>query len=103
MENIHLFVPNVIGHLYMNNYAFLFFVLLSLDLASHYCHVYSQLLAGTSSHKEVLFFLCLLNETFFVMCYLIHYEQQIKATLGWLFSGCNRIIEYDMKERRKQK
>jgi CDP-diacylglycerol--inositol 3-phosphatidyltransferase len=33
--------------------SFAFQMLIALDLASHYCHVYSQLLSGTSSHKKM--------------------------------------------------
>lgn len=33
--------------------SFSFQMLIALDLASHYCHVYSQLLSGTSSHKKM--------------------------------------------------
>lgn len=33
--------------------SFAFQMLIALDLASHYCHVYSQLLSGTESHKKM--------------------------------------------------
>lgn len=77
----------LLAKLYPGPIGFACYSMLALDLASHYCIVYSQLLQGTVSHKKmavdtnwllkiyyhnqlVLFLCCLLNETFFVMAYL---------------------------------
>ncbi|KAI9206451.1 CDP-alcohol phosphatidyltransferase-domain-containing protein [Polychytrium aggregatum] len=67
--------------------ALLFQVLISLDLSSHYMHMYSSLTSGASSHKvmdsksnpllrlyytssTVLFLVCAGNELFFIAWYL---------------------------------
>eukprot|EP00802_Teleaulax_amphioxeia_P018373 Tamp_18565.p3 GENE.Tamp_18565~~Tamp_18565.p3 ORF type:complete len:163 (+),score=20.05 Tamp_18565:693-1181(+) len=80
----------LLAKLYPGPIGFSCYFMLALDLASHYCIVYSQLLQGTASHKKmgddtnwllkiyyhnqiVLFLCCLLNETFFVMGYLYFY------------------------------
>jgi len=77
----------LLAKLYPGPLGFACYFMLALDLASHYCIVYSQLLQGTASHKKmgddtnwllkiyyhnqvVLFLCCLFNETFFVMAYL---------------------------------
>ncbi|RIB27996.1 CDP-alcohol phosphatidyltransferase-domain-containing protein [Gigaspora rosea] len=68
-----------------------FQLLISLDLSSHYMHMYSTLTAGASSHKKisessnrmlriyysdnrVLFAVCAFNELFFVALYLLSFE-----------------------------
>ncbi|ORY21430.1 CDP-alcohol phosphatidyltransferase-domain-containing protein [Naematelia encephala] len=70
------------------DYSLLFMFLITLDFSSHYIHMYSSLLTGSSSHKTVtsdvsrilwyyyndsrtLFIFCFCNETFFVCLYLI--------------------------------
>ncbi|KAF8797952.1 phosphatidylinositol synthase [Phlegmacium glaucopus] len=69
-------------------YAILFQFLIALDFSSHYMHMYSSLVTGSTSHKLVtsevsrilwmyyndsrtLFFVCAGNELFFVSLYLI--------------------------------
>lgn len=69
------------------SWALLFQFLISLDLASHYIHMYSSLATGSTSHKTVtsevsrilwyyyndsrtLFFVCACNELFYVCLYL---------------------------------
>ncbi|WFD36021.1 CDP-diacylglycerol--inositol 3-phosphatidyltransferase [Malassezia cuniculi] len=69
-------------------WALLFQFLISLDFSSHYIHMYSSLVTGSSSHKIVgadvsrilwyyyndsrtLFFFCACNEMFFVCLYLM--------------------------------
>ncbi|KAF4614545.1 hypothetical protein D9613_002986 [Agrocybe pediades] len=69
-------------------YAILFQSLIALDFSSHYMHMYSSLVTGSTSHKLVtsdvsrilwlyyndsrtLFFFCFGNELFFVSLYLI--------------------------------
>lgn len=66
-------------------------VLISLDLASHYVHMYSQIVSGSSSHKKLkegtnwllklyyenrtfLFLVCALNELFYIALYLYHFD-----------------------------
>ncbi|RUP52367.1 hypothetical protein BC936DRAFT_145607 [Jimgerdemannia flammicorona] len=69
-------------------YAVLFQFLISLDISSHYMHMYSSLTEGAESHKQikedsnpflrayyknnnVLFFMCAGNELFFVALYVL--------------------------------
>ncbi|GJJ77821.1 CDP-diacylglycerol--inositol 3-phosphatidyltransferase [Entomortierella parvispora] len=69
-------------------YALLFQFLIALDVSSHYMHMYSSLVSGSSSHKKisesgnfilrayynnnlVLFAFCFGNELFFVVLYLL--------------------------------
>jgi len=69
-------------------YALLFQFLLSLDISSHYIHMYSSLLGGSESHKKisedankylrlyytsrtVLFWMCAGNELFFIALFII--------------------------------
>ncbi|KIL69674.1 hypothetical protein M378DRAFT_184084 [Amanita muscaria Koide BX008] len=80
-------------------YAILFQFLIALDFSSHYMHMYSSLVTGSSSHKLVtsdvsrilwlyyndsrtLFFVCAGNELFFVSLYLIKW---IKTPVGLPF------------------
>jgi len=70
------------------NYAILFQFLIALDFSSHYMHMYSSLVTGSTSHKLVtsdvsrilwlyyndsrtLFLICAGNELFFVALYLM--------------------------------
>jgi len=72
------------------NYAVLFQFLISLDLASHYMHMYASLDSGAVSHKKVekkrsrilnlyysnnkvLFTFCAANEIFFLALYLLSF------------------------------
>lgn len=72
-------------------WTFVWQVLISLDLASHYMHMYALLSSGSASHKNVertqlrilslyynnrnvLFFVCLVNELFYVSLYLHHFQ-----------------------------
>ena len=65
--------------------------LISLDLASHYVHMYAQIVSGSSSHKKMkkdtnwllrlyyenrifLFFVCAFNEIFYVALYLSYFD-----------------------------
>lgn len=73
-------------------WAILFQSLISLDLASHYMHMYASLDRGAGSHKKVektrsrilnlyysnnkvLFIFCAANEVFFLAMYLISFPQ----------------------------
>lgn len=67
-------------------YCVMWQLLVSLDLASHYMHMYAMLSSGSTSHKnvdekskllslyynnrKVLFFVCLVNELFYMAFYL---------------------------------
>lgn len=70
-------------------YCVIWQLLVSLDLSSHYMHMYAMLTSGSASHKNVdkkskllnlyytnrtvLFVVCLVNELFYVACYLHYY------------------------------
>ncbi|THV82200.1 CDP-diacylglycerol-inositol 3-phosphatidyltransferase PIS [Aureobasidium pullulans] len=85
----------------MPKWAMLFQLLISLDLASHYMHMYATLSMGGSgqSHKQVdakrswllhlyytnkivLFTLCAMNELFFVALYLLAFTEQESHVSG---------------------
>lgn len=68
-----------------------FQILVSLDLASHYVHMYAQINSGSNSHKNLnkdanwllkfyyesrtfLFWVCAFNEIFYVALYLYHFD-----------------------------
>lgn len=72
-------------------FAIIFQGLISLDLASHYVHMYATLVAGAESHKNIgaddnyilhlyytnktgLFLVCCLNEVFFIALYLVSFS-----------------------------
>lgn len=71
-------------------YCVIWQLLVSLDLASHYMHMYAMLSSGSTSHKnvdekskllslyynnrKVLFFVCLVNELFYMAFYLHYYN-----------------------------
>lgn len=77
-------------------------LLVSLDLASHYMHMYAMLSSGSASHKnvdmikskllslyytnrKVLFVVCLVNELFYVSLYLHYYDFFWMGTvLAWI-------------------
>lgn len=65
--------------------------LISLDLSSHYMHMYAMITSGSSSHKniskdanvllrlyytnrKVLFCVCALNELFYIALYFAHFD-----------------------------
>lgn len=77
-------------------------LLVSLDLASHYMHMYAMMSTGSASHKNVdekqskllslyytnrivLFIVCLVNELFYVALYLHYYDFfWLGTVLAWL-------------------
>ncbi|KAH8149103.1 uncharacterized protein LAJ45_06642 [Morchella importuna] len=80
-------------------WAILFQGLISLDLASHYMHMYATLDRGVSSHKtvekkrsrilnlyysnnKVLFTFCAANEVFFLAMYLLSFPQ-FQGEVSW--------------------
>lgn len=73
------------------NYFIAWQALISLDLASHYVHMYAQIVSGSTSHKKLregtnwllklyyenrtfLFMVCALNETFYISLYLQYFK-----------------------------
>lgn len=77
------------------HYLHLFQFLITLDFSSHYIHMYSSLVGGSSSHKKlegdkhwllrlyyhnttVLFFLCAANELFWLLLYLHSFGKSIE-------------------------
>lgn len=78
-----------------------FQLLVSLDLASHYMHMYATLSTGSVSHKKVgnqswilklyytnnkvLFWFCACNELFFVGLYLVSFPLKTPPHLGYLY------------------
>ncbi|OBA22913.1 CDP-diacylglycerol--inositol 3-phosphatidyltransferase [Metschnikowia bicuspidata var. bicuspidata NRRL YB-4993] len=82
-------------------YCVMWQLLVSLDLSSHYMHMYAMLSSGSTSHKnvgekskllnlyytnrKVLFFVCLVNELFYMATYLHYYNFFWMGTcLGWV-------------------
>lgn len=96
---------------------FVWQVLISLDLASHYMHMYAMMTTGSASHKNVdekqsrilslyytnrkfLFMVCALNEVFYVALYMHHYHFFYAGTVMawvsapvWLFKQFANIIQ----------
>ncbi|EDK47506.1 hypothetical protein LELG_05687 [Lodderomyces elongisporus NRRL YB-4239] len=92
-------------------------LLVSLDLASHYIHMYGMLSAGSLSHKnveasqskllnlyytnrKVLFAVCALNELFYVAIYLKYYGffwlgtvMAVLSTPIWVFKQIANVIQ----------
>ncbi|EGV61428.1 phosphatidylinositol synthase 1 (CDP-alcohol phosphatidyltransferase1) [Yamadazyma tenuis] len=83
-------------------YCFIWQLLVSLDLASHYMHMYAMMSTGSASHKnvgkeqsrilslyytnrKVLFVVCLVNELFYVALYLHSFQFfWLGTVLAWL-------------------
>ncbi|XP_061159369.1 CDP-diacylglycerol--inositol 3-phosphatidyltransferase isoform X1 [Syngnathus typhle] len=78
------------------SYAFLFQLSMCLDIASHWLHLHSSTVKGSASHKSidlsgnpllriyytnkvVLFFMCMGNELFFCLLYILHHLQEPSA------------------------
>jgi CDP-diacylglycerol--inositol 3-phosphatidyltransferase len=85
------------------DYVFLFQLLVSLDLASHYMHMYATLQTGGQSHKSVdkesswllnlyytnrnvLFTMCFFNELFYVALYLAYFPLYDVTFFGYTLS-----------------
>lgn len=83
------------------SYVIAFQLLISLDLASHYMHMYATLSTGSTSHKKVggrsrllklyysnnkvLFIVCGANELFYVGLYLSSFSLRSPPRLGYLY------------------
>lgn len=98
-------------------YCFIWQLLVSLDLASHYMHMYAMMSSGSASHKNVdlkqskilalyytnrtvLFFVCLANELFYVALYLHSFGFFWLGTIMvwlsapiWLFKQFANVIQ----------
>ncbi|XP_028410407.1 CDP-diacylglycerol--inositol 3-phosphatidyltransferase-like [Dendronephthya gigantea] len=73
---------------FLPSYRVVFQFLISLDISSHWLHMYSSLIKGDESHKittnfflrlyysswTFLFIMCMGNELFFVALYFIHFS-----------------------------
>ncbi|CAN3371815.1 CDP-diacylglycerol--inositol 3-phosphatidyltransferase [Diutina rugosa] len=91
-------------------------VLVSLDLASHYVHMYSSLASGSTSHKNVdgqskllqlyytnrtvLFIVCAFNELFYFGLYLHYFNfaifgtgMTVVSTPFWIFKQVANVIQ----------
>ncbi|KAG7810751.1 hypothetical protein KL921_002379 [Ogataea angusta] len=84
------------------NWFILWQMLISLDLASHYLHMYASITSGSKSHKSmkkdtsillklyyenriVLFLVCALNELFYMALYLDYYKFRALPLIGISF------------------
>ncbi|XP_066578106.1 CDP-diacylglycerol--inositol 3-phosphatidyltransferase [Amia ocellicauda] len=82
-------------------YAFLFQLSMSLDIASHWLHLHSSTMKGSASHKAIdlsgnpilriyytsrttLFVMCSGNELFYCLLYLLHFIEEPHVSLLWL-------------------
>lgn len=90
------------------SYTFLFQISMCLDIASHWLHLHSSTVKGSSSHKSidlsgnpvlriyytskpVLFVMCAGNELFFCLLYVLHHVSEPAAWLYWLQGLCGTI------------
>ncbi|XP_070779993.1 CDP-diacylglycerol--inositol 3-phosphatidyltransferase isoform X1 [Enoplosus armatus] len=90
------------------SYTFLFQLSMCLDIASHWLHLHSSTIKGSTSHKSidlsgnpvlriyytskpVLFVMCAGNELFFCLLYVLHHVQEPAAWLYWLQGLCGII------------
>lgn len=86
------------------DYALIFQLLVSLDLASHYMHMYATLQTGGKSHKSiekessyllnlyytnrnVLFTMCAFNELFYIALYLYYFPLYTATIAGTPYSA----------------
>ncbi|XP_068434157.1 CDP-diacylglycerol--inositol 3-phosphatidyltransferase [Clinocottus analis] len=87
---------------------FLFQLSMCVDIASHWLHLHSSTITGSTSHKSidlsgnpvlriyytskpVLFVMCAGNELFFCLLFLLHHIQEPAAWLYWLQFLCGTI------------
>ncbi|KAM3598768.1 uncharacterized protein V6R79_022313 [Siganus canaliculatus] len=87
------------------SYTFLFQLSMCLDISSHWLHLHSSTIKGSTSHKSidlsgnpvlrlyytskpVLFVMCLGNELFFCLLYVFYHLQEPAAWLYWLQGVC---------------
>ena len=94
-------------------YAQLFMALIALDIVSHFAHVYSSLLQGKKSHKHitqdqpwilrhyytnktVLFTLCLGNEAYLLLLYVLHLQPPLLGSLSQLSTVILPLLTYSL-------
>lgn len=87
------------------SYTFLFQLSMSLDISSHWLHLHSTTVKGSASHKTidlsgnpilrvyytskpVLFVMCMGNELFFSLLYILYHIEEPAAWLYWLLGLC---------------
>ncbi|KAI9333493.1 CDP-alcohol phosphatidyltransferase-domain-containing protein [Pilaira anomala] len=90
------------------DWTILFQSLISLDFSSHYMHMYSSMISGSSSHKKiseeqswylriyytnniVLFIMCAGNELFFVQLYVMKFVNELNM-LWWCALSVTGVI-----------
>ncbi|KAI1896344.1 hypothetical protein AGOR_G00093830 [Albula goreensis] len=90
------------------SYTFLFQLSMSLDVASHWLHLHSSMMKGASSHKtidlsgnpilriyytskSVLFVMCMGNELFFCLLYIMYHIEEQNVWLQVLLGVCGVI------------
>ncbi|XP_056263050.1 CDP-diacylglycerol--inositol 3-phosphatidyltransferase-like [Pseudoliparis swirei] len=89
------------------SYSFLFQLSMCVDIASHWLHLHSSTIMGSTSHKSidptgntilriyytepVLSVLWLGNELFFCLLFLLHHIQEPAAWLYWLQGLCGLL------------
>ncbi|AOA62372.1 Phosphatidylinositol synthase [Komagataella phaffii CBS 7435] len=93
------------------SYAILWQCLISLDLASHYMHMYASLVAGSGSHKnidegenfllklyytskKVLFTVCAFNELFYVALYLAAFDFNPLPLVNMTFGRLLAVVSF---------
>ncbi|XP_062382666.1 CDP-diacylglycerol--inositol 3-phosphatidyltransferase isoform X3 [Sardina pilchardus] len=85
-------------------YTFLFQLSMSLDIASHWLHLHSSMMKGTShktidlsgnpilriyyTSRPVLFVMCMGNELFYCLLYVLHYIEEPYSWLQTLLAVC---------------
>jgi len=91
----------VVLAIFYPKWAIFFQLSMSLDMASHWLHMHSSMMKGSSSHKTidlsgnpilrlyytsrpVLFFMCAANEIFFSMLYLLNFYEGPSGLFRWL-------------------
>ncbi|XP_065831070.1 CDP-diacylglycerol--inositol 3-phosphatidyltransferase-like [Oscarella lobularis] len=93
-----------------SDYFLVFQFLCTLDIASHWLHMYSSLTKGETSHKStdvtahpllrlyytktVLFIVCSGNELFFIVLYLLNFYEGPELPLGQFSIGLWRLCAY---------
>ncbi|XP_059204646.1 CDP-diacylglycerol--inositol 3-phosphatidyltransferase [Centropristis striata] len=87
------------------SYTFLFQISMCVDIASHWLHLHSSTIKGSTSHKTidlsgnpvlrlyytskpVLFVMCSGNELFYCLLYLLHHIEEPAGWLYWLQGVC---------------
>ncbi|KAI5097277.1 CDP-diacylglycerol--inositol 3-phosphatidyltransferase [Silurus meridionalis] len=87
------------------SYTFLFQLSMCLDISSHWLHLHSSVIKGATSHKAidlsgnpilriyytsrlVLFFMCMGNELFYCLLYVMYYIEEPQVWLQWLLGVC---------------